>query len=682
MSGKVAPEVAVVVRHKQANDANANLRVRIETVGAPADELRRTLLTIESEGEIKTNRYALIGEINSDSLDAIAARDEVKSISLAPASGDAAKDETSDSRLARRLMAAKVAPELASLVRRGNTSTESVRVIVVANADAGVDLRDELSREGKTFQSPDLFAGRIAADKLARLAARDDIAFISPDHEMRTQGFSVNETTGRRDLLQRAPHITGANVGIAVLDTGVASNVVPNRLRHSVNFVTGETTTSDLNGHGSVVASLAAGADARGSGSVATGAHIINVRVLNRAGIGLMSDAIKGLEWVIKNKDVYKIRVVNMSIGARTNSSFLNDPLCRAAERAVAAGLVVVASAGNLGKTDDGREVYGGITSPAIDPLVIAVGAVRTWETSRRSDDVVADYSSRGPTRGYRISSSNRRVYDNVIKPDLVAPGSKLLGVKPGNNTYLTSAYPHVQTESGMIRLSGTSMSAPVVAGTTALMLQENPALTPTLTRAILQWTAQPIANASVYAQGAGLLNIEAAVTLADRTTPRLMDATVGDRLLTASLPSALTRIAGEWCARSRVVFFNGNHIFGGDELMRRVQKPYQTSLVWFDNRLYAPGTGTVAANVSGTLLTSGVRLLNDVVTENNWTLDGDLNRGGSLLPNGILTSEGVLTTEGVLTSEGILTTEAMTLLGSQSCDRAATRALLYDDDY
>jgi subtilisin family serine protease len=110
---------------------------------------------------------------------------------------------------------------------------------------------------------------------------------------------------------------------------------------------------------------------------------------------------------------------------------------------------------------------------------VIAVGAARTWETARRSDDVVASYSSRGPTRGYRVSSSNRRVYDNVIKPDLVAPGSKLIGVKAGNSTHLTSVYPHVQTESGMIRLSGTSMSAPVVAGTAALMLQQNTVLTP-----------------------------------------------------------------------------------------------------------------------------------------------------------------------------------------------------------
>jgi subtilisin family serine protease len=300
------------VRHKQASGA-ASVRVRIETLGAPAYEVRATLLTIESETATESNRYTLTGEINLHSLEEIAARDEVKSVSLAPKSDHASPVETSDYLLARRLIAAKVAPELAPFVRRENpvieresASTESVRVIVQANADAGSDLQDAFTHAGKNFQSPDLFAGRISADKLARLAARDDIRFISLDHEMRTQGFSLNETTGRRELLQRAPHISGAGIGIAILDTGVASNVVPNRLLHSVNFVTGETTTNDLNGHGSIVASLAAGTDVRGSGNIAPGAHIVNVRVLNRAGTGLMSDAIKGLEWVISTKTFTK----------------------------------------------------------------------------------------------------------------------------------------------------------------------------------------------------------------------------------------------------------------------------------------------------------------------------------------------------------------------------------------
>ena len=95
----------------------------------------------------------------------------------------------------------------------------------------------------------------------------------------------------------------------------------------------------------------------------------------------------------------------------------------QAVERAYRAGLVVVASAGNLGKDADGNEVLGGITVPGNSPFAITVGALNTKGTAFRSDDVVATYSSRGPTR-----------FDHLIKPDLVAPGNKIVGLlAPGS---------------------------------------------------------------------------------------------------------------------------------------------------------------------------------------------------------------------------------------------------------
>ena len=96
--------------------------------------------------------------------------------------------------------------------------------------------------------------------------------------------------------------------------------------------------------------------------------------------------------------------------------SYLDDPLCQAAKRAADAGILVVAAAGNLGKTEDGRPVVGSIFSPANDPSALTVGALNTRGTVQRSDDVMATYSSRGPT-----------AFDGVLKPELVAPGNRIV---------------------------------------------------------------------------------------------------------------------------------------------------------------------------------------------------------------------------------------------------------------
>jgi serine protease AprX len=94
-----------------------------------------------------------------------------------------------------------------------------------------------------------------------------------------------------------------------------------------------------------------------------------------------------------------------MSLGGTPMQSWRDDPLCQAVQRAHDAGLVVVASAGNLGKTADGTLVLGGITVPGVCPHSLTVGALDTKGTPFRSDDEVAAYSSKGPTRYDRWSS-------------------------------------------------------------------------------------------------------------------------------------------------------------------------------------------------------------------------------------------------------------------------------------
>jgi subtilisin family serine protease len=129
----------------------------------------------------------------------------------------------------------------------------------------------------------------------------------------------------------------------------------------------------------------------------------------------------------LANRLLYNIKVVNMSLGAPAIDSYRNDPLCRAVRRLVDAGVVVVAAAGNNGKNGAGQKIYGQIHSPGDEPSAITVGASNTFGTNPRGDDTVTTFSSRGPTRGSWTGADGVKHYDNLVKPDLVAPGNKLV---------------------------------------------------------------------------------------------------------------------------------------------------------------------------------------------------------------------------------------------------------------
>src|SRR6185436_18610515 len=102
-------------------------------------------------------------------------------------------------------------------------------------------------------------------------------------------------------------------------------------------------------------------------------------------------------------------------------------------------GLVVCVASGNLGKNANGQKVYGAVHSPGIEPSAITVGAANTFGTYSRSDDGVATYSSRGPTRGYYTDAQGVKHYDNIIKPDLIAPGNRIIGAEIQNNYLVTN---------------------------------------------------------------------------------------------------------------------------------------------------------------------------------------------------------------------------------------------------
>ena len=402
---------------------------------------------------------------------------------------------------------------------------------------------------------------------IRQLAADSNIAYISPDRLVQPTGI-VEKTTGTnliRGLLGTKTSVDGKGIGIAILDSGVftrhnayVDDLGKNHVTFSKDFTGNNVTNQDVYGHGSHVATLAGATTNYGKGEyvgIANNANLLNLRVLNNDGLGSASTIIAALDWCIANKATYNIRVINMSLGTYAKDSYKTDPLCRAARRAYNAGIVVVAAAGNSGKDLYGNKIYGGIHSPGIEPSVITVGASNTLGTEQRSDDVVTTFSSRGPTRGYAIVNGVRK-YDNLIKPDLVAPGNKLIAAQSSGDTVqnnlLIRTVPALNTNASAtaanrtMYLSGTSMSAPVVAGAAALLLQVNPNLTPGLVKAILMYTAQPLKNFNSLEQGAGLLNVDGAARMAKLIKPTAATLTNGATMITtAALPTQTSTIAG-----------------------------------------------------------------------------------------------------------------------------------------
>ena len=235
--------------------------------------------------------------------------------------------------------------------------------------------------------------------------------------------------------------------------------------------------------------------------------HFVDVRVLGSNGAGYTSDVIAGIDWTIANARRHGVRIINLSLGHPIAEPSATDPLCRAVARAVQAGLVVVVSAGNHGRTATGTPILGGITSPGNSPWAITVGALDTAGTVDRGDDRVAPYSSRGPTK-----------FDFAVKPDVVAPGSGIVSLEnPGS--WLSTRYPswHIagSGKNAYYRLSGTSMSAAVVSGGIALLLDGAPGLTPAQIKVALQTGAEFLPEAGLIAGGAGSVDFSASQRLA-----------------------------------------------------------------------------------------------------------------------------------------------------------------------
>ncbi len=308
--------------------------------------------------------------------------------------------------------------------------------------------------------------------------------------------------------------ITGAGIGVALIDSGVvpvsgfdASRVI-NGPDLSFESQSESLRYLDTFGHGTHLAGIIAGRDPvmqsanpKNFVGVAPGATLVSVKVASAEGATDVSQVIAAIDWVVQHKDDpgLNIRILNLSFGTSAMQDAALDPLSYAAEVAWRSGIVVVVAAGNDGNAS------ASLTNPAIDPFVIAVGAVDQQNALDRHGvgDTIASFSSRGSTSR---------------APDLVAPGRSIVSLRdPGSFIDTTHPEGRADDQPSLFRGSGTSQAAAVVSGAVALLLDQRPELTPDQVKRLLVSTAKPLRRVDRALQGAGQLRLRAAI---DARTP------------------------------------------------------------------------------------------------------------------------------------------------------------------
>ena len=281
-------------------------------------------------------------------------------------------------------------------------------------------------------------------------------------------------------------HIDGHGVTTAVLDTGISPHPdLKGRIVAFGDMLYGKKRMYDDNSHGTHVAGIIAGSGGLSSGlyaGIAPASQIVAVKVLDQKGEGKIRFLIEGIKAILRNRDKWQIRIVNISIGTLPHQGDEEEmELMRWVDRLWDEGLVVVRAAGNFGPRS------GTVTIPGISKKVITVGASDDGNQKDRYGKVGTNYSGRGPTS------------ECVCKPDLVAPGSYIRSC---------NGFSQKKNQKAYSVKSGTSMSAPVVSGAVALLLSKYPDMKNVEVKLRLLMSADDMGK-DPNIQGRGLLNIE-----------------------------------------------------------------------------------------------------------------------------------------------------------------------------
>ena len=534
-----------------------------------------------------------------------------------------------------------------------SSSGESRDVIIRVKPGRTSAVKDKVDRrsgDAKVHGLIGVISARLSAREIAEFASDPDVEGVSVDAYVsalagadKTNGaWNGNGNNGKKpgssptdpgdgvsssdavadlkQILGLGNQFTGSTATVAIIDSGIAPSVdFDTRILAQYVFTGGKvgiySQPYDDYGHGTHVAGLI-GSNGTSSNikyaGVAPGVKLLALKVLDRRGSGKTSDVINALEFAVTNKARFGIKVVNLSLGHPVYESALTDPLVQAVEAAVRAGIVVVVAAGNYGYNPlTGMTGYAGIASPGNSPSAITVGAAKTNNTVVRTDDRLAEYSSRGPSW-----------YDALAKPDVLAPGQGLVSNDAVGST-LDTDDPWLIVNSGYtryLRLSGSSMATAVVSGLVALAMDANhvgaqqrwedyqnslkrnqrgsfaapPALTSNAIKALLQYSATPLHDDAGTAynaleQGAGLVNGAGAIALSSRIDTTMA---TGAYWMTAD-SSPVTNFGDVDEPWSQATIW-GSRLLRGTSIVDLRQAAWEDNVVW--------GTGELRKVIWGTL--------------------------------------------------------------------------------
>ena len=431
---------------------------------------------------------------------------------------------------------------LAPSLMRAATQTPNATVPVIVQSTDGtgdaVDALHDFSDTTRKLPIVGAAAGEVVAGDLPEIAEEHNLV-ITPDQAMVFDGKAGGGPGAKKPKPYHNPHQSGpysssdvwpAAVGvdqfwptlpgpsgkdagstptIAFVDSGIEASRSDfgDRVLAAVDLSTlpGNSPGDGL-GHGTMVAGVAAGS-APGRAGAAPTAGIVSLDVMDDHGMARTSDVIAATQWILRNRKQYDIRVANFSLHSASPSSFRWDPLDKAVEKLWFSGVVVVAASGNQGQ---GGRPTPMAYAPGNDPFAITVGALDLHGSTNPERADVPTWSAWGYT------------LDGFAKPELSAPGRAIVGPVPADST-LAADRPGqlLSTADGTyITLSGTSLSAPIVAGIAADLLALRPTLTPDQVKGALMHEARSLRRVRTLAAGVGEAYAPAAATLAFPPNP------------------------------------------------------------------------------------------------------------------------------------------------------------------
>ncbi len=375
-------------------------------------------------------------------------------------------------------------------------SSERKKIQVIVNCEESEKHKEELEKMGVLkYALPMInsYVLEIFQDELNQLAGIAGVVKIEQDThltaQMDTARNSINATW------QESKSCLGENITVAILDTGLFphNDLVQrnNRIVAFKDFINGIEEPYDDNGHGTHVAGIIAGDGYESNGrymGIAPNCEMVGIKVLSKDGSGNISDVLAGIQWVLDHQEKLRIRVMNLSVGMEDLEGE-DSALVRGVNVAWDNNILVVCAAGNNGPE------RGSITTPGISRKVITVGSSDDSQSSQIKDELISNYSSRGPTRNC------------IKKPDVVAPGSNVISCSCDAN-YMPGKQGLLSNRWGYIKKSGTSMATPVITGALIRVLSDFPNLSNRDIKLALKYSTND-RGFSQEQQGWGLLDLK-----------------------------------------------------------------------------------------------------------------------------------------------------------------------------